>query len=341
MRVLLQAYNTCCQTESGGVQVRVRKIKNLLEKRGIHVDFFSPFETKLKDYDVLHVFSLQEESLGLVKSAKNIGLKVVVSPIVNTTPFRAKSIRNSLAFPRLLRHFGILLTEYDRCQILEYSDCVLVETQTEGEFVSKYYKVDPAKIKVVPNGVDDSVTAGKSIFEKIGKECDYVLQVGRIDLNKNLLNTIKAVKGANYDLVVIGGKSSWGTDSYYEQCVEEAKRTKNVHMLGWIDSKSELLASAYQNAQVVIVPSLSETFGLVAVEAAMYGANVCLSNTLAILDFGVFKKEFTFNPSDIKDIRRVLDYAISVPKTDDVKNKARKVFSWRNIIDDYITIYKK
>ena len=54
MKVLFQAYNTCCQTESGGVQVRVRKIKQLLENRGIYVDFFSPFSTKIKDYDVLH-----------------------------------------------------------------------------------------------------------------------------------------------------------------------------------------------------------------------------------------------------------------------------------------------
>lgn len=341
MKVLFHAYNTCCQNTSGGVQVRIRKIKKLLEEKGIQVDYFCPFDTKVIDYDVLHVFSLNEESLGLVKTAKNLGLKVVISTIVNTTPFRAKSIRNSLAFPRIMQHFGLLLTEYDRYQILKYCDYLFVESKTEADFISKYYKINMSKIRIVPNGVDEPRPADKSIFKTIGKECNYVLQVGRVDANKNLLRTIKAVRGASYDLVVIGGKSTWGTNSYYDNCVYEANISENVHMLGWLDRESSLLASAFQNAQVVILPSLSETFGLVAVEAAMYGANVCLSNNLPILDFNVFKKDFTFNPTDISDMRRVLDYAMSTPKSQDVKDLARTIFSWDTIIREHIKTYNQ
>lgn len=125
MKVLFQAYNTCCQTESGGVQVRVRKIKQLLENRGIQVDFFSTFNTKIKDYDVLHIFSLKEESLGIVKIAKKEGLKVVISPIVNTTPWRAKAIRNTLFFPHILRAMGIEPIEYQRYEMLQLCDSIL------------------------------------------------------------------------------------------------------------------------------------------------------------------------------------------------------------------------
>lgn len=340
MKVLFQAYNTCCQTESGGVQVRVRKIKQLLENRGLYVDFFSPFSTKIKDYDVLHIFSLKEESLGVAITAKKLGLKVVVSPIVNTTAWRAKAIRNTLLFPHVLRCLGIEPIEYQRYEILQLCDCIFVESKTEGDFISKYYKVDSDKIKIVPNGVEEQPLASKSIYEKINPNRKFVLQVGRVDSNKNTLNTIKAVKGADYDLVIIGGKFAGAADLYYEECVKEGMKLPNVHFLGWLDSKSDMLASAYQNSQAVVMPSKSETFGLVAVEAAMAGTHVCLSDNLAILDFGVFRRDFTFNSSDPKDIRRVLDKAMNTPKDNTVKELAKKIFSWDKIIDEHINTYK-
>lgn len=340
MKVLFQAYNTCCQTESGGVQVRIRKIKQLLENRGIQVDFFGTFNTKIKEYDVLHIFSLKEESLGVASTAKKLGLKVVISTIVNTTEWRAKAIRNTLLCPHILRCLGIEPIEYQRYEILQLCDCIFVESKTEADFISKYYKVDSNKIKIVPNGVEQQSSASKSIYERINPDSKYVLQVGRIDSNKNTLNTIKAVKGADYDLVIIGGKFAGATDHYYEKCLKEAEDMPNVHFLGWLDPKSDMLASAYQNSQAVIMPSKSETFGLVAVEAAMAGTHVCLSNNLAILDFGVFKRDFTFNSSNPKDIRRVLDKAMNTPKDNTVKELAQKVFSWDKIIDEHINSYK-
>ena len=340
MKILFHAYNTCCQTESGGVQVRVRKIKSLLEERGHQVDFFNAFDTKIKDYDILHLFSLKEESLGIAACAKKLGLKVVISPIVNTTSSRARSVNNSIRFHRFFCYFSSESIEHQRYRILQLCDCIFVESRTEAIFIEKYYRVDSKKIKIVPNGVEQQPVVGNSIFNLIGKECRYVLQVGRIDENKNTLNTIRAVKGADYDLVVIGGRAAWDTSDYYLQCVEEANNIPNIHMIGWLDPGSDLLMSAYQNAHVVIMPSKSETFGLVAVEGAMAGAHVCMSNNLAILDFGVFKKEFTFDCSNINDIRRVLDVAMSRQKDDEVKKLAEAVFSWEQIIDEHINTYK-
>ena len=339
MKVLFQAYNTCCQTESGGVQVRVRRIKELLEERAIIVDFFCSFSTKLKDYDVLHIFSLTSESLSLAICAKKLGLRVVISPIVNVTRQRAKSIRRSLLFYRIIRHYTSDLLEHQLYQLLEVSDAILVESPSEALFIEKYYKMPSEKIRVVPNGVDNPKPANQSIFKLLNKECRYCLQVGRIDKNKNLLNTIKAVKGANYDLVVIGGPYAVSNDDYYDRCRKEAAGCDNIHFLGWLDSKSDLLASAYQNAQALILPSKTETFGLVAVEAAIYGTHICIANNLPILDYGVFNQDLTFDASDISEIRKVLDKAMSLPKNDDVKEAVTQQFSWYKIIDEILQAY--
>ena len=66
---------------------------------------------------------------------------------------------------------------------------------------------------------------------------------------------------------------------------------------------------------------------------------MCLSNTLAINGFDVFKKEHTFNPDDFKDIRRVVDTVMNTPKDEGLKNRAIEVFSWDKIAQQHIDIY--
>ncbi len=340
MKILFHAYNTCCQTESGGVQVRLRKIKSLLEKEGVQVDLFNPYETKLNEYDILHLFMLKEENSELIRIAKNQGLKLVLSSIVNTG-------RSSLgvSIRKILQPIGNRLDFYSKDQLnyqmLHDVDYIISETPEEQQYIQKLYDVDDKKICVVPNGVEDFVDSADEIYKILGKKCRYVMQVGRADENKNLLSVIRAVKGAEYDLVVVGGRNVFDTGGYYNRCVKEAEGCDNIHFVGWLKAGSKELASAYRNAQTLIMPSYHETFGLAASEAAIAGCNVCLSKTLPILDFEVFDRNLTFDPSNVDEIRKVLDRAMSTPKNKIVRNKAIETFSWNRIIEEHIEIYKK
>lgn len=338
MKVLFHAYNTCCQTASGGVQVRVRKIKAHLEARGIQVDFFSAFETKLKDYDVLHIFALHAETAGLISTAKKLGLKVVISTIVNILPSKAKAIDNSLRFSRFLSHYG-MDTLWARCyKAVDSADTIIVETPEEARFINKHLRKPMKDIVVISNGVDEQKEVGDVAYDIIGSRKPYILQVGRIEGIKNTLSSIKAVKGANYNLVLVGGEFAGKKSDYYEQCLKEAG--DNVKFLGWLPSESDELLSVYQHAQALIIPSISETFGMVCLEGAMAGTHVCLSNTLPILDFDVFDRDLTFDPHDIKQIRKVMDKVISMPKDRTTYQKAKEIFSWNSVIDKHIELYK-
>ena len=233
MKVLFHAYNTCCQTESGGVQVRIRKIKSLLEHKGVNVDFFNPYETDLRKYDVLHLFMLRPETASLVQCAKTLGLKIVLSSIVNIGD-RPYHIYINEKLGRLYRHFGFTTSDNYNYGIVNNCDRIIVETPREKEYIERYYNVAGNLFEVVPNGVEPLPKADDVIYSLIGKKCNYVLQVGRVDPNKNLLNTIKAVKGANYDLVIVGGKYSIGSSRYYDKCIKEAQGCANIHFLGWL-----------------------------------------------------------------------------------------------------------
>lgn len=337
MKVLFHAYNTFCQTESGGVQVRVRKIKSLLESKGIQVDFFNPSESNLRDYDVLHVFSLQIETLDLIHCAKSLGLRVVLSAIVNID--KGFSIRTSLLISPFLRRIKVSTVEAQKAWLLKFCDCIIVETPAEGRFISYYYHVSDDRIRVVPNGADKMERAGDEIYNLIGKKVPYALVVGRIDPNKNQLNLIKAFSKTNYDLVIVGGPYAVGESTYFERCMEIAQNNQKIHYLGWLKHGSRELLSAYQCAQALFVPSFQETFGLVCVEGAMAGTNVCLSKTLPILEFGIFDNELTYAPSKLTEITAVINRAMTIPKNLETQEKAESIFCWDSIVEEHIKIY--
>lgn len=335
MKVLFHAYNTCCQNESGGVQVRVRKIHDLIVARGIQVDYFSPFETKLEDYDVLHVFRLDYETYSLITCAKSKGVKVVLSSIVGITDAKKVDIYRWLdKFP-----FNTIYSQMFR--IIELSDVIIAESPREADFLINHYGANKNKVKVLPNGIEDPKSVDESIFSLIGGRKKFVLQVGRFDSNKNQKNVIKALQNTSVDVVFIGGAPHSDNTHYYDECVKLAAGRDNFHFLGWLKAESKELQSAYKNAQALLLPSYSETFGLVAVEASIYGTNVLLSNTLPIIEFNVYDKKLSFSPNNVQEIKASVDKVMKMSEyNEELRVKTQRVFSWESIINEHIKCYK-
>lgn len=334
LKVLIQSYNTCCQNESGGVQNRIRKIYSLLSDK-VKVDYFNQFTTKLTDYDILHVFSLQPENISLIVSAKKLGLKVVISSIVNLTD--AKKIYFYTYYINKLPIMNVYKENYISLQL---ADAIIVETKQEKEFLHKVYKTDISKCWIIPNGIDPIDYSGDCIFDVIGGRRKYILQVGRFDKNKNQLSVIKALKGSEYCVVFIGGSDHTRESAYYSNCIKEAKNCKNIFFLGWQLKDSDILRSAYANAEVVIVPSFQETFGLTLLEGGYAGAKLAISKTLPILDYDVFDECRTFSPGNIKDLKNAVIKAFNDEKDNNFSVKLASVFSWENVINEHLNCYK-
>jgi glycosyltransferase, family 1 len=335
MKVLLQSYNTCCQNRSGGVNVRIKKIYQLLKDLGVKVHFFDKFSTDLNEYDVLHVFRLDAENTALIECAKQRGLKVVISSIVNLDGGRKIDI-----YRKIINKLPVMTTYKLMFQSLKLADSIIVETPSEKVFLHKHYGVDTTKISVIPNGVEEITYNGKDIFSILKSDKKFLLHVGRFDKNKNQLNVIKALKDTDIDLVFIGGADHTNS-SYYDECKLLAEGSSNIHFLGWLDSSEPLFKSALSNAYAFILPSFHETFGLVLLEAGVCGALLLISNTLPILKFSEFNECYTFSPSKPREIRNCVMKVWSIKEAVNVKDKIIKKFSWNTIISEHIDLYNK
>ena len=168
MKILFHAYNTCCQTESGGVQVRIRKIKRLLENKGFQVDFFNPYTTRLIDYDILHLFMLKEETASLVETARTLGLKIVLSSIVTVYPYNYRHLIKKTLQP-FMNYLGFFSRYQNERAILRDVDHIIAETPQEMRYIYSRYDINQSKISVIPNGVDAFVESGNEIYKLLHK----------------------------------------------------------------------------------------------------------------------------------------------------------------------------
>jgi D-inositol-3-phosphate glycosyltransferase len=173
--------------------------------------------------------------------------------------------------------------------IIDCSDAVLASCSVEAEQIASLYGANPDRIRIVPLGVDHAFFGPghrPQARRALGLPLDgrLLLFVGRIqplkcaDAAVETLAELVRTSRENYRLVIVGGPSGPHGESSVQQLVDLAAArgvSDRVHFVA--PQPHELLSSYYRAADVCIVPSRSESFGLVALEAAACGTPVVAS----------------------------------------------------------------
>ncbi len=127
------------------------------------------------------------------------------------------------------------------------------------------YGIPPEKITVTPHGVDPAFSPG-------GEPKGYALFVGAVQARKQPLAALAAARAAGLPLVVAGPEK--------EPALARRLRDAGADVRGWLDT--EELAELYRGANVVLLPSRFEGFGLPVLEAMASGAPVVVSDDAAL-----------------------------------------------------------
>jgi D-inositol-3-phosphate glycosyltransferase len=182
-------------------------------------------------------------------------------------------------------------------RLLREVDAVMVATRAELAQFLWLYKVDTSNVTVIPPGVDTSHFYPIPLDEAreyvgVPPERKMVLFVGRIEPLKGIDTLLEAVallkkqgflKKCPLWLAIIGGEPD--VDS--ERMTQEMARLKGMRQQTGLDDSVTFLGSRsqdtlpyyYSAAEVVVVPSHYESFGLVALEAMACGVPVVASET--------------------------------------------------------------
>jgi glycosyltransferase involved in cell wall biosynthesis len=340
MRVFFASYQSIMLNKGGPTYV-VLNLEKELTKLKVDVRLFDMWNksNEFSKNELLHVFNASIATYSFAKNLISYGAQYVVNPIFYSN-HPAWKIRMYRAFEKPVRTiFKRSFSDYYYTNfICENAKKVLPNTKAEGELLSKAMRINSNNIQVIHNGVEERfLDADSTLFVKKYGLKDFVLNVGHIGaFRKNSYKLIKAVQKLDVPTVIIADVLE---NTEAQKCMEEINKSNNIKLVRWIKHDDPLLASAYAACKTFVLPSRYETPGIVAMEAALAGANVV--NT----PYGGTKEYFAdyadyLNPNSIDSIANTIEKSLNKNKNDSLKNFIKKNFLWSVIAKQTLEMYE-
>ena len=175
--------------------------------------------------------------------------------------------------------------------LCECADVLVCVSFAEQKKLEKLYPQHSHKIKVVHNGISyEGVPKLNENYKKSRKIFGYI---GRTDYRKGILECIKAIKELDAELRIACPKNDY---AYMEKIliyVEAANMQDRVKFYGWCVGKRK--KNFLESLDALIIPSLYEPFGYVALEGMQYGLPIISSNNGG-LDEILEDYKYKYNP---------------------------------------------
>ncbi|MEZ7498682.1 glycosyltransferase [Flavobacterium sp. Arc3] len=237
--------------------------------KGVKIQFFNTnvvrWFSMLKEFhtflvaekpDLVHVNGIwSPQNWGFQKVAQELGIKVILSPHGMLEPW-------ILAQNPWKKKLGLFL--YQK-KAIERADCLHATALMEAENIQALGFKNP--IFIIPNGID--LRDVKEIKDYYGSQ--KVVFLSRIHPKKGIELLLEAWRNSNTDgwTLEIAGN---GDENYIENLTQSAQDLKNVSFVGakFGEAKWDFLRSA----DVMLLPTYSENFGIVVAEALAVGVPV-------------------------------------------------------------------
>ena len=170
--------------------------------------------------------------------------------------------------------------------VIACSDIITANSVVELHELVRHYGADPSRIEIVPPGVDHaffSPGSRRGARQALGLGDEPVLLfVGRIQPLKGVdvaVEALSRLRDPRARMLIVGGSSGTEGDNHAAEVRDLITDRGLDHRITMVPPQPHhVLSTYYRAADVTIVPSRSESFGLVALESAACGTPVVASD---------------------------------------------------------------
>lgn len=207
------------------------------------------------------------------------------------------------------RHGDPAIIEIER-KGLQAADRVVAVSQYTKALLAEHYHIPPEHISVVHNGIPTARKPALLDLAKLKERNKIVLFMGRITMQKGpdyfvQLASAVTAKNPNVRFVMVG------SGDMERKCIEQAARAGLTgKMLFSSFLRGVDVDRAYQLADLFVMPSVSEPFGIVALESMQNGTPVLVSK-----QSGVAEVSEHFIKVDFWDIEKMTEEVLAVLKS--------------------------
>lgn len=248
-------------------------------------------------------------------------------------------------------------------ELVKNSDSIVASSENDKAYLKYLYDCPPENIHIASPGVDTGLfypISKKKAKDALGVAygVNIILAVGRIEPLKGFDALLYALKillvkkpefSQKLTLWIVGGDTSepvslWSDElKHLEKLQRELGLSASVKFVG---KKTQVeLRSYYSSADLVVMPSHYESFGMVALEAIACGVPVIISNVSGVSDLVNFHRAglVTTVNNPLLLARQMEDLLSKTPDEDAIKkieNRAKK-FTWTKTAKTLMDVYKQ
>ncbi len=314
--------------------------EKMVSIREVQKDYCKFVEKYLMEYkpDVVHAHDWLTFEAGVL-AKKNYGVPLVAH--VHATEYDRSGMHGGNPVIHAIEREGLML-----------ADKIIAVSQATRQEIHEKYDIPLDKISVVYNSLDEAFL--KSAYEydrddykylEMMKELGYTIvsTVGRFTLQKGLANMMRAAAKAlskEPRLIFVFAGDGEQKNELLEMSAKY-KISKNVVFTGFVRGKQ--LRDIYQLSDIFVMSSISEPFGLTALEAAHHGDALILTKQSGVAE--VIRSAMRY---DFWDEEKLADEIIAIARSsglqytlrDGIAREYQKI-SWRDIAKKIISVYNE
>ncbi len=311
-------------------RVALKALSGALPETGVDARLWRPFEDSLADCRCLHLFGTAAEFLPVVESARQNGVKVVLSPEIWQTgesgPYPRGWLQNTAAWFAQTGRWLTSRTPAWQRELYASVDLLLPNSNLEAQRIARRFRLGPDRFRVVPHGVDPRLAeADPELFCRHVGVRDFVLYVGSIEPKKQQLGFLWAMKDLDVPVVILGDvarQCQW----YLDECRRVAG--PNVHFFPRLPGDDPRLASAYAACGCLVVANGVAAPERIALAAGASGTPLVLFEGGAASEyFG--QQAIYIRPDDVAGIRRGVQAALDRKRSKNLAEHVCTYFSWK------------
>ena len=313
------------------------KMISIREVQHNYCDFVNEYLMEYKP-DVVHAHDWLTFEAGVL-AKKNYGIPLIAH--VHATEYDRSGMNGGNPVVHAIEREGLMM-----------ADKIIAVSQATKDLIVKKYEIPADKIDVVYNSLDEDFLKSAYTYDnddyrylEAMKQLGYtvVSTVGRFTIQKGLSNLMKAAARAiskNPKLLFVFA----GDGEQREELVEMSAKygiSKNVIFTGFIRGKQ--LRDIYQVSDIFVMSSISEPFGLTALEAAHHGDVLILTKQSGVAE--VIRSSMEY---DFWDVEKLADEIIAISKSPALRNTLKEgvareynKFSWSDVAEKVKNVYNE
>ena len=246
---------------------------------------------------------------------------------------------------------GDFVTHWDTQEtVIAAADRVIALSHDERDLIAKYCPEARKRVRIVGNGIDDSVAARAAVRDRALNDSPLVLYSGRFVDRKGIRELLHAIPRVldqipNVRFVLAGGYGT-AADIEREWLHEFLQPYRDqIHFTGWLTP--DKVNEWYERADILVMPSWYEPFGMVILEGMLHGLPIAATSVGGPVDILKHERNALLFPP--RNVEALTDAVLQLVRKPDLRRRigreaakeVRDKWLWPKIVKTMKGVYRE